>query len=396
MRNVLKKRFLYLLVALISITALLPCIALFSIRSSALESATNYLITPGKYNIINQDTLKTIDPDDPAVNGSIVEQVTLTGNNEQVWQFIHVSGDYYKIKNMANNRWLTSPVSGAEYERVTLETSNIPSRQKWKITQLSNGKYRLQAINREGTNLVLAVNSSLFNINVDGIDITQRDYTDAEERGEWRIANATLWNADDSAYYNGAVVNAAYWDKKPISVLALRIASSQIQNPAYFPPNSAWAERAVWGNIIGMTFTNGISGNEDIQIYGGDYNSVCYKSGLTLNINLLGTTVNNYSGSTNVYHNYNDTGTKNIRKISDSTCYIIFKPTGPNYDADIAKFSIIHEIGHAMGYTGHSPNTTAGALMRADPTTLPEAVFTPTAEEASFFKKIYDLYSSEG
>ncbi len=99
----------------------------------------------------------------------------------QRWNFIYSSG-YFKIQNVVTGYYLTAPSFNSENIVITSQeyNSSISNRQQWKLTRLSNGKFKIQSKYHENTSLVL------YSSGVSSI--VQRNYVNDSNFGdEWNI-----------------------------------------------------------------------------------------------------------------------------------------------------------------------------------------------------------------
>lgn len=127
--------------------------------------------------------------------GNFVEQRAFSGENAQRWyiSFDEASG-YYRIKNIATQYYLTSPNNTNDEQKILLETlsASANDRQLWNFINLSDGSYRIQCKAREGTTLVLGVGDGIGSWN--GINIEQRDYTELSNgRDKWYVEKASTY-----------------------------------------------------------------------------------------------------------------------------------------------------------------------------------------------------------
>lgn len=136
------------------------------------------------YYVTNTTTDRHMQPDD---NGtSNIEQHKLSIGNDQKWIIGHFSAytGYYTIRNESSGLYLTAPNNTTDGASIVQQaySSSTADRQLWKITQQSNGQYKIQAKARVGSNLYLAVSAGT---NANGLKIQQRT---ASDRNGWLIS----------------------------------------------------------------------------------------------------------------------------------------------------------------------------------------------------------------
>ena len=104
-----------------------------------------------------------------------------------------------------------------------------------------------------------------------------------------------------------------------------------------------------WETALGISFNNVIKLNDaQLKVYGGTYNELT-GIGVDLDNNVVGLTKRitiNWVGSSK-YNGYN----KEIYNVSAVNCYIVDESTSTH---DRLKNTCTHEMGHALGWVGHS------------------------------------------
>ena len=149
-------------------------------------------IAEGTYFLQNKQTQKYADIENQNMSsGTRIHQWSFHGDLSQRWIFDYIGNGYYTIKSA--NSFVPYYLgvqndSAAADTTIVLRTGTITDGMKWRISQTSSGAYKLTAKCGEANNRVLAVGWSLLGINIDGIDIEQRDYSnDSDYIDEWMI-----------------------------------------------------------------------------------------------------------------------------------------------------------------------------------------------------------------
>jgi len=117
--------------------------------------------------------------DQNMANGTNIHQWDFNGGNSQRWIFTHLGDGYYSIKsaNSTSNYYLGVQNDGtATNTQVVLRTGSLTDGMKWKVSVTTSGAYKITPKTGEPNDRVLAV--GWYALNVNGIDIKQRDYDD--------------------------------------------------------------------------------------------------------------------------------------------------------------------------------------------------------------------------
>ncbi len=175
-------------------------------------------IMSGTYYIQNRETIKflTIDSGgvgyDHMASGSITEQWSHSGGNEQRFTITRLSDGYYKIVSVKSGLALSvnSSKQGTPDEALVQYTYSGANYQKWKIIPTENGAFKIKAKSSESYSgdLVMCVGDTLLDEATDGTDIEQRKYkTNTSYLDEWYLTmlplsggektyNPSRWNDD--------------------------------------------------------------------------------------------------------------------------------------------------------------------------------------------------------
>ena len=143
----------------------------------------------GKYAFRNKGTEHYMQPDNDGA--SHIEQFEISGEEDQKWLLTYVEEQYYTIKNIESDLYLTAPSDDSPNSNIVQQSfdQNIVSRQLWKITPASDSAYKIQAKSQENTSLVLTVGDGFLGID-NGINIVQKEYSnDDNYKDEWNICH---------------------------------------------------------------------------------------------------------------------------------------------------------------------------------------------------------------
>lgn len=185
-------------------------------------------IANGTYFLKSKDTSRHVDIENQIMsNGTNIHQWDFHGGDSQRWIFTHLRNGYYSIKsaNHPSGYYLGVSNDGTATDtQVVLRTGNLTDGMKWKVSVTTSGDYKITPKTGEANDRVLAVGWYVLNVN--GIDIKQRDYVDDENyKDEW---NPCIITPDFTNMYIGAS------DGDPIMPGILRTVKNQFINHGYF------------------------------------------------------------------------------------------------------------------------------------------------------------------
>lgn len=185
-------------------------------------------IANGTYFIKSNDTSRFVDIEDQnMVNGTNIHQWDFHGGNSQRWIFTHIGDGYYSIKsaNSTSNYYLGVLNDGTATDtQVVLRTGSLTNGMKWKVSVTTSGAYKITPKTGEPYDRVLAV--GWYALNVNGIDIKQRDYVDdGNYKDEW---NLCMIDPDYTNMYIGTS------DGDTVMPGILRTVKNQFKGNGYF------------------------------------------------------------------------------------------------------------------------------------------------------------------
>jgi len=153
-------------------------------------------IREGVHFIENYVTGKLIDIDEQTGNSDPIYQWQFQGDDTQRWRFTHIGDSWYSIESVhfpgyylsVNNN---STAAGAEIVLNNPEDDVLTSGMKWSIERTTAGTYIFTPQCGANANLVLASDS--YSLNLNGISVIQKSYTnDLNRDEEWYIKYYSL------------------------------------------------------------------------------------------------------------------------------------------------------------------------------------------------------------
>ncbi|MGM9681406.1 MAG: DNRLRE domain-containing protein [Eubacteriales bacterium] len=168
------------------------------------------IVSNGTYILKNGLLNNYIQPDDSdspnySTNNAAIELHSFNGGTHQKWQITYLHNGYYRIICSKNNKALSVQIGEENTENASLvQTTRSPNyQQQWKITKTSHGMYKIKARSSESNTADLCMASE-----TNGSNVEQRKFVDdMNYNDEWLLfqTDKTVVHLDiiyDQAYSN--------------------------------------------------------------------------------------------------------------------------------------------------------------------------------------------------
>lgn len=313
--------------------------------------------------------------------GTKVHQWDFYANDNFKWKFEYNSGDLsYSIKNVYTGKYLgySSETDSSGNYYIAQYTSNTNDNTRWKTYRSSTGNLIVAPRDIDPTSLALSVDPEY---NDYGSYLKLVSYTaDENYKDEWHVIKDLEYLGDIEEAWNSDTDNIMYFDKK--SIIIYKENMYNVSDFAFDDSVNYALEQ--WEEALGVSFSFTTNKNEaDIIIYGGTASQM---------ETMANTTITNWNGRTNytsVDSNSYCIVTLNSSKILKCVCKINKTTVYIKYnDEKSLKKTCTHELGHALGYYGHSKTTTELMYKSTDVV----STFSLTTAEKQHLKAVYDKF----
>ena len=326
------------------------------------DSCTVHVVpfAEGTYFIQNRhsDLFVQVDDDDApsySNNGGIMRERSFDGDNYQKWNLLYADDGYYRIASAVSGYAVTVPSGYETSNNVNLILTQYYGMdyQKWKITLTSHGSYMIQAKSAENHSPTVVWAISPYPWFTDGLEIQQREYWDnSSYHDEWNLFDATPQYIGTFTNWNSDGNSVGLWnlgETNTVQMYTERL--GETSNSPYFFDGiiNAMTE---WSSTLNISFTSVNSpSNSSLNIYCGSFEDIADKYGSS-DIDWVGLSVCPVTSSYGMVNVGNEIKYfKNPH--SWSNIYIIAQST-----SSLQKNVTTHEIGHSLGYSYHSTNST--------------------------------------
>ena len=301
-----------------------------------------------------------------------------------IWDFVHITGNDFAIKNDTTGQYLTETNGNLRHEaRLSGTGTNYSNRQRWRLHEMPDGSFRIQNLS----------NTSLY-IQEGGIippphfgnstGLTLATLNTNHNRQRWWVGNVWRSYSNFVGFYPG-IVNIY---TRPIGEQPDGFNFEQRMSVA----------RSTWRDALDVAFVNTINTeNSHIMAYGGRRHDIIrHINWPFVPEHTLGTTFPPRAGehavqSGTIYAGGADrTVMKFIGTGTLGTRIAVYTDNSQSQQNDIglATFAAIHELGHALGYFGHS--TSSGDLMYRFPSFFPREEL--RSAEREHLRQIYRMF----
>jgi len=301
-----------------------------------------------------------------------IESARISRVERPIWYFVRLpgAGNYFAIRNDTTGRYMTEAGNSLHHAlRISGSGTDYDNRQRWNLLSQPDGSYRIQSVS----------NPSMFvqeNIRIGPLNdpnLTLATLNTNHNRQLWHIGN--IWNTDDTYAYGGRRGRVAFWPGV-IRIQAIDAGTEEQPTPFNFSQEMMNA-RSIWEDALDISFASvGVDDSRPSP----DANIIAItgtRPQVAMTLDMYATNLPRFEhgfatlgrpyrtevsipfyagGERRTVYQFSGMGMgtvphPNIPLIGDGgMIMIVFSTT------EIPTQTTIHELGHSLGYWGHSPN----------------------------------------
>jgi len=305
-----------------------------------------------------------------------------------IWNFVHIAGtaNTFTIRNDTTGLYFTETSGGlGQQERITGTGLNS---QRWIIVPHSSGSYAIRSVSNNNMYVTRAAQT------LAGSDIALANRDTSNNNQLWNIGY--IWHVS-SNYDNMPDVGniVAFWDGR----IDIRVESIGTRPTGFNFYESMNVARSTWGNALDIAFRHVIDMEDaNIRAYAGNRSRIQsrlrrtepfpprdFRFGVALMGDRSYVAPIQARGVTRHVNRLTGVGARG------NTMAVFFDSGGgsiqDSQNVSFATMTSIHELGHALGYLGHSPRS--GDVMIASIPVFSSPIMTLDPAEKEHLRQIY-------